>query len=412
LHAQCDARNAIPDSPMTDHPRSSPPAAPGPLRRGPWLRLAAWLTVLAAIAAAVAHFIGTENAINNAHRAACNAGLWCKHVKDAAGLLPDEDRWRLDQYSRWVFRESDVDMRFVFVNGTGGKKIEQFAVDTVEALGIGGKTREERGVLFLYDLAGKKARIEVGYGLEGFFPDAFVSYLIHDHARELFASRDISLALRLLLRMLHTRIRQAVLGAQFDPGALEVARSARNLSGGAGATVATETGVAGGPRPGALPAELRRKFGPQPSPADAYSRYLQWLALGVFDPDLALFTGGTRSHLARLPMTTAYFDYILFQEHGRSHRIEVRGDLALLYFTSDPLVSPHFFVRGREGWQMDIASEVANIRNRVGGVYIWDYGGAPDNPYTRAFGDLLYNAYGYTRIRGGDNRALPIRGSQ
>lgn len=407
MHARC-----LRISNVIQHRSAAAPSGPASPRSRQWLRIGLLLTALAVIIAVISHFVGLEVARYNILRTACGAGLWCRHVKDSAGILPDDDRGRLDQYCRWVFRESDVDMRFVFVNGTGDRTIEQFAVDTVEALGIGGKTHEERGVLFVYDLAGKKARIEVGYGLEGYFPDAFVNYLIQEHARELFASREISLALRLLLRMLHHRIRQAVLGAQFDPRVLETVRSARHLSGGAGATAATGLGRADGPKAGRLVEELRLRFGPQSSPADVYARYLEWLTLGVFDPDLALFTDSTRRYLAGLRMTNAYFDYILFQEHGRSYRVEVRGDRALLVFTNDPLVSPHFFVRTNKGWQMDIASEVANVRNRAGGIYIWDYRGTPDDPYTRAFHDLLINAYGYVRIKGGDNRALPIRGNQ
>lgn len=400
---------------MSDVTHQSPTTAPSGSsspRRGQRPRLILVLVFLVLAAVVIWSVGGLEVTRDNILRTACGSGLWCKHVRDDAGALPEEDRWRLDAYSRWVFRESDVDMRFVFVNGTGERTTEQFALDTVEALGIGGKTREERGVLFVYDLAGKKARIEVGYGLEAYFPDVFVSYLMHDHARELFASRQISLALRLLLRMLHHRIRQAVLGAAFDPRVLETMRNARHLSGGAGATAATKPGSADSLKPGRLPEALRRGFRPQPSPAEAYRRYLEWMAFGVFDPDLALFTDGTRRYLASLPMTKAYFDFILFQEYGRSYRTEVRGNLALLYFTNDPLVSPHFFVRGREGWQMDITSEVANTRERVGGVYTWDYRGAPDNQYTHAFQDLLITVHGVLRIKGGDNRPLPIRGDR
>jgi len=109
-------------------------------------------------------------------------------------------------------------------------------------------------------------------------------------------------------------------------------------------------------------------------------------------------------------MTRAYFHYLLIQEYGRKHEICVRNDLALLYFTNDPLVSPHFFKKTDKGWQMDIIAEVNNTRNRVGGVYVWDYCGR-DDIYTKTFLDKLVNVKNYVRIGEGDNRQLPIRGS-
>ena len=60
---------------------------------------------------------------------------------------------------------------------------------------------------------------------------------------------------------------------------------------------------------------------------------------------------------------------------------------------------------------MDIAAEVRNTVERVGGIYTWDYRGRDDR-YTRTFSDLLTSLQGYRRFRDGDNRALLIRGSK
>ena len=113
--------------------------------------------------------------------------------------------------------------------------------------------------------------------------------------------------------------------------------------------------------------------------------------------------------MASLPITGAYFHYLLMQEFGRKYEICVREDLALLYFTNDPLVCPHFLKKTDRGWQMDILAEVKNTRNRVGGSYVWDYRGRNDI-YTKTFMDKLVNIKNYIRIADGDNRELPIRG--
>lgn len=332
-----------------------------------------------------------------------------QHVYDRAGLLNDYDRGKFEEYLRWIFTESDIDIRFVFVRGTGNQTIEELAVDTVEALKIGGRSREERGLLLLYDLEGKKLRIEVGYGLEYYFPDGFVSYLTHGHAEAFFASGDLTMGLKLLLRLLHHRIREAVLGNEYDPTFTEMLYRHRYLSGGAGVS---QTLPIGDGHQGYLSASLseteRQSFLPQTTPEATYERYLAWLACGRPDAQVELFTPESKRHIASFPMTRAYFDYLLMQEYGRAYRVDVRGDLALLYFTDDPLVCPHFLVKRERGWQMDIAAEVRNTTNRVGGVYIWDYRGQDDS-YTRAFGDQLVKIDGYVRLAGGDNRKLPVR---
>ena len=74
--------------------------------------------------------------------------------------------------------------------------------------------------------------------------------------------------------------------------------------------------------------------------------------------DVDLFTPATRDYLTRLPMSPIFHEYILFVEYGHAYEILERGDLAMLYFTDDPLISPHFFRRTPRGWQMDVFADV------------------------------------------------------
>lgn len=122
-----------------------------------------------------------------------------------------------------------------------------------------------------------------------------------------------------------------------------------------------------------------------------------------------LFTPESRSYLAHLPVSPAYREFILFAEYGKRYRLDERGDLALLYFTGTPFVSPHFFVNEGGVWRMDMVAEVRNTVERVGGIYTWDYRGEGDR-HTHAFSDLLINLHGYRRFSDGDNRELRIRG--
>ena len=337
-----------------------------------------------------------------------------RHVYDEVSILAKHDFIQFEQYTKWILHESDIDIRLFFVKNTGNKTIEELAIEKVQALGIGGKSREERGLLLLYDFEGKKLRIEVGYALEEYFPDAFVGYLVHDHARDFFAISspgDFVIGLNLLIRMLHYRIREEVLGNKFDPRVVEIIRHQGYLSGGAGISALIPPGgqyeISWQP---AIAEKDRQEYSPQPTPKAAYEKYLEWLMAGKYDPRIELFTPRSQKYLKSLPMTKAYFHYWLIQEFGKKYEICTRKDAALLYFTNDPLVGPHFFRRTDKGWQMDMVAEVGNTRNLVGGVYSWDYCGR-DDIYTRTFSDKLINIRNHIRIAGGDNRELSIRGS-
>jgi uncharacterized protein len=342
----------------------------------------------------------------------CAVKSGCRHVYDMAAVLVPQDLPRFEDYMSWIMRESDVDVRFVFVRGTGKRSIGEFAADAVDELRIGGKTREERGVLLLYDVAGQRLKVEVGYGLEGYFPDAFVSYLVNDHARMFFASGDLSVGLRLLLRLLQHRIREAVIGNAFDPRAVKAVEAGGYLSGGAGvsAAVPLSSAIVTGAVT-SMSAQEKSRYLARESPEQTYSAYLDWLAGTKFDPEVDLFTPESRRYLLGFPLTPAYRHFILFGEYGKSHRIVRRGDHAVLYFTGTPFVSPHFFVNEAGRWRIDMAAEVRNTAEHVGGVYTWTYRGVGD-PYTTAISDLLVSMNGYRRFKDGDNRKLVIRGAK
>jgi uncharacterized protein len=163
-------------------------------------------------------------------------GLWHlksdRRVHDAAGIIPAGDVSRFENYLKWIFEESDVDVRVVLLKDLSGVPLEQAAIDWMERLGIGTQGREERGVLILYGLAGHRLRVELGYGLEEYLPDGFIGYLMDDHARLFFASGDVSTGLRLMIRILQNRIRRAVLGERFDPTVLNAVRRRGPLSAG------------------------------------------------------------------------------------------------------------------------------------------------------------------------------------
>jgi hypothetical protein len=333
------------------------------------------------------------------------------HFYDKSGILSKYDTKKFEEYLDFIFNESDIDIRFMFLKNCGDKAIEEVAVNKVQELGIGKDNREKRGVLLLYDVENRKLKVEIGYGLEGYFTDAFVSYLVHFHTKEFFESQDITTGLRLLLFILHHRIRSEILEKNFDPTIVDIIKNRGYLSGGGGvSSKVVKNGKRKSYLHGSTDSVNKNNYIPQSTPGDVYQKYLEWLSIQKFDPNIEIFTKESQQYMNSLPMTKAYFHYILIQEYGKKYKIDIRDNLALLFFTDDPLVSPHFFIKDEKGWRMDIVAEVQNTRNRVGGVYTWDYGGVRD-AYTKTFLDKFIIIKNYIRISDGDNRELPIRGS-
>jgi uncharacterized protein len=335
--------------------------------------------------------------------AACGRAGYCHHFDDRARLFSAGDRTNFELYLSRILSESDIDIRFVFVSASADETLESLAVDLVESQGIGRETGGERGVLLLYDPDSRRLKVEVGYGLEAYFPDVFVHYLVDQHARAFFDSGDLTLGLRLLLRLLQHRIREAVLGEDFDPAVVNVL-PAGHLSGGAG--VAADMS-----RPSTAPRSTwsdgeRERYRAAADPAATYQTYMRWIAQPLRDPKADFLTASSRSYVAHLPVSPAYAHFILMGEYGKRFEIVERDDRAILYFTNTPLVAPHFFRREGDVWRMDILSEVQRTREFVGGFYNWMYANAED-PYTQAFADLLVPvAKGWSRFKKGDNRVL------
>jgi hypothetical protein len=107
-------------------------------------------------------------------------------------------------------------------------------------------------------------------------------------------------------------------------------------------------------------------------------------------------------------------EYLLATQYGRRYKVEEREDLAMLYYTDDPFLSPKFFRRTPEGWQMDLIAEVMNSEEFVGSYYTWRLRVSGDD-FSHFFADMytpipLWEAGDFYRVAGGDNRWLKIRG--
>ena len=91
-------------------------------------------------------------------------------VNDRVGVLGRGDIERLTSKVLAYREQSGNEIGVLIVATMGGQSIEDFAHDVFKAWGIGGKGKDN-GVLFAVSIEERKARIEVGYGLEGELTD-------------------------------------------------------------------------------------------------------------------------------------------------------------------------------------------------------------------------------------------------
>ncbi len=348
------------------------------------------------------------------------AGLWLvfrppmKRVSDTVGMIPESDERNYNNYLSWVEQESGVDVRILLVPATGDTPLETYALEQMRERGVGRKTGA-RGLLIVYDTSRRAMRVEVGPRLQGVIPDAFAGYLMREHVRAFFGDRRPELGLRTTLFMVHWRIRMARLGREYDPAFQEYITDVRRLASGGGASGSVGAGATAARfinRSGDTAAQAY--FTPQPTVEQVRQRYHEWLALGGGQIDVPLFTPGSQEYLGQLPMSRAFNEFLLATEYGRAYRIDERGDLALLYFTDDPFLSPKFLRRGPEGWRLDLRAEVANTQEAAGLPYTWRLRDSGDD-FSRVFADRYTPVYmplvgEFYRIAGGDNRTLGIKG--
>ena len=327
-------------------------------------------------------------------------------IVDRSGYTEAADLPRFTNYLSLIRDESNIDIRLVFDRLPAGVDIHSAAADLVERLGIGRSTGAQRGLLLYFDVAAQRLKVEVGYGLEAYFPDAYVAFLVDRHAPLFFGAENRSLGLRLLLRLLHARIRDAALGGSFDPSPYGPA-AALSLSGGAG----SNSDLRDSSRARLPNAQRTSAYAAGPTPSETYASYLRLLSAPEWDPEADLFTVESRQYLKQFPLSRAYRDFILLGEHGKSWKIETRRDLALLFFTGTPFASPHFFIQENGVWRIDLIAETRNTKERVGGPLTWSYEGSNDR-YKTAFADLLTVVDGYRRVAAGDNRPLPTQSSR
>jgi uncharacterized protein len=100
-------------------------------------------------------------------------------VSDFAGILSPAQREAMESLVRGVQQETGAQVAVVTLQSLEGGQVDDFAGKLFRRWGIGQKDKNN-GVLLLVALKDRKARIEVGYGLEPILPDALAGRVLDE----------------------------------------------------------------------------------------------------------------------------------------------------------------------------------------------------------------------------------------
>lgn len=102
-------------------------------------------------------------------------------INDLAGTLNSSDIRQLESKILTYRNQSGHEIGVLIVPTLGDQALENYTYDVFKAWGIGQKGKDD-GVLFLIAIQEKKARVEVGYGLEGELTDLECGRLVNKNS--------------------------------------------------------------------------------------------------------------------------------------------------------------------------------------------------------------------------------------
>lgn len=141
--------------------------------RRTWLLLAALLLCLAGAPAWSAATVPVLN----------------RHVTDQTGTLTPEQVAQLEARLVALEQKKGSQVAVLMVATTGDQSLEGYSLAVAEAAQLG-RAKTDDGLLLLVAKDDRKARIEVGYGLEGVVTDALSSRVIREYLAPKFRAND------------------------------------------------------------------------------------------------------------------------------------------------------------------------------------------------------------------------------
>lgn len=310
-------------------------------------------------------------------------------VHDGANLLMPEQEKRIAELNSALLADLDIHI-VVDILEQSPEDIDQKATELFDAYSLGIRTHGNKGVLFLIDPQGRQVRLEIGYDLEGIFPDGFVGYIERRQMVPFFVSGAVGAGIEAAVELLVGR----ALG-EIDVGRYvlteDLPETSGHFSGGAGAKTAVEIGSRD---PEKEPTPLNVTFTAQPTPDETLQRYKEALRLHIKDPNLGIYTPATRVFFSTWIVTDAQQDNELSELTLHSvYSVFKKDNLTVFVFpVEDRRISPYFFFRDDSGWMLDFASMSRYIGFNHKNQWFFR---TTDHEYMFAFGDYFFDRNGF-----------------
>jgi len=119
-------------------------------------------------------------------------------VSDFAALLSPADRAAIDNRLSELRQKTGAQLALVTLKSLEGGQIDDFAVKLFKKWGIGEKGKNN-GIMLLVAITDRKARIEVGYGLEPILPDALAGRVLDEQLYPSFKQQHYGQGLTLVV---------------------------------------------------------------------------------------------------------------------------------------------------------------------------------------------------------------------
>jgi uncharacterized protein len=308
-------------------------------------------------------------------------------VIDNAGLLAAEQRNRVALFHGLLLSDYDIDYRLVTAGDAGD--VDTFSLAQFEALGTGARSSTGRGLLLVIDPVQDRVRLEVGYALEGTFPDAFIAYVEQRQMVPFFKAGRVADGILATTELIVTRAQAAMTNASLES---EIWLEG---SGGGGASTAARLGAG---------SDIRYTDGEVSAgatPADTLARYFAAMQQRNANPTLEIYTPATRRMLKDWLATPAQMDNVVKSYrrcHAETARIDPSRRYAVIrYPIAERQCSPWFFEKTDGTWALDLTMMQRAIR--FGRDNSWHFERRAAHPYQFAFADWALDSNGYPRAR-------------
>jgi uncharacterized protein len=116
-------------------------------------------------------------------------------VSDFPKVLSDADRQAIEQRLNDLEQKTGAQVRVAILDSLQGGEINDFAEKLFQRWGVGQKDKNN-GVLLLVAIKDRKARIEVGYGLEPILPDALAGRILDEDLFPAFRQQQYAKGIR------------------------------------------------------------------------------------------------------------------------------------------------------------------------------------------------------------------------